>query len=354
MKRGGWPALVFALLALHRLGWLYGQTNGVVGWDYRVYLAALNKVLEGFNPYLPVDIGTGFLNHPILLLFVWPFSKLGSAGTGLWLVMLTFAWLAILGIAQNFFKPPDSSFRFALFFFTPFVEAVFMGQSSLLAALFLAVWTVRSTGKPSADEGIWLALAMLIKPQLAILALGAGIFKRRGALITAAGLVLGASLLCELVFYRGLIRDYIDTLLSPQLFGHVSLQNYSLLSTVGMPVGAALFAGALLALCIPALKADREDGHRTLDSGLAAAALLFSPLAWHHHFVIIAFFLAGWRGPRQRTAWLIAALVEIDLVFQMLYIPFRPAVLGAALLLLVAALFLYRHRAESGRFPATI
>ena len=60
----------YAALAGFSLSWLITITSHRFGDDFAVYVRALGDALAGVDPHAPYSVGTGFLNHPFVLVLV--------------------------------------------------------------------------------------------------------------------------------------------------------------------------------------------------------------------------------------------------------------------------------------------
>jgi len=314
--------LLFAGLAWQRLGWLAGNTGGIWGWDYRIYAAAWEKAAAGGNPYLPLTIGTGFLSHPFLLVLVAPFAGLGEAGYGLWALLGAAAWLGTLWLCGRLVEV--HGWRLVpLIFFTPAVEAVFMGQASALAGLAVVF---------AFQSGAALAMAIALKTSPLALA-GYFVAKGRSRFLGMTALTLGlVTVLPMAVLYPELVADFWGALTQLDGLVHHSPQNASLIGLTGWAgmrwVGAAGYAGLVW------LAYRRGGPSVRLYSAFLAWSILFSPLAWHHHFVLLALPLAALLAQDWKLGLCAAALFQWDGLFQQAVFPAAlPALLGAGLVL---------------------
>jgi hypothetical protein len=62
--------------------WLARASGGEPGWDFAIYGTASERAAAGDDPYSRLGQETGFVNHPALLLLVYPFRLAGGASRG--------------------------------------------------------------------------------------------------------------------------------------------------------------------------------------------------------------------------------------------------------------------------------
>lgn len=271
----------FWLLAFARLVWLFRNTGGVIGWDFRIYTAAVERAAAGLDPYQAGQIGTGFVNHPALLLFAAPFRWAGAVGFPAWLTLSLAAWPLTLGLAAA--GKPGARTLVLLLPLTAAVEAVFMGQASIPAALCLAGAYHLSRSGRDGMAGILAGLGVIFKLSLGILGIYYVLRRRPRAAASMGAVIIGMSIGAELVFYRGINAQFIRAMLGLYAEHHPGAQNASL---VGVPFFLPIALLLLAGLAVRAYRAG-ADGWLVF-GGFAAWTLLVSPLTWHHHFVLLA------------------------------------------------------------------
>jgi hypothetical protein len=348
------PALLgaFLLLAAVRLAWLYRNTGGVPGWDYRIYAEAVGRAAGGNDPYRLGEIGTGFINHPGLLLLVYPFQRLGAAGFWLWMAGSLIAWPLTLTIAAREF--PAGRLPVLLLPLTAAVEGLFMGQASIAAGLCLAGAFIALRRERDDLAGLLIGFGVLFKLSLAIFGLYF-LLKKRFRAVAVLGLVIAFfSAVSELLLLSGINGIFFETMIGLYADFRPGTNNASLAGFPYFPVIALILLAGLCAAVV------REPGRVTgwrAYGGLAAWTLLSSPLTWHHHFVLLAVPLVGSLAadpggtggshgpgsppgpgdPAGRSYGVaLAVLIQVDLLGQLVGLSFHTGIAAAIGVLILA------------------
>ena len=322
-KRGslGWgrtlsTAAVVGAAAISVVSLLAIAGTDELGWDFRyTYLRAAELVLDGGSPYPELDdavleSGTAYVYPPQLAVVLAPVSALPEDIV----VWLAFAGalaslmgaLALLGVS-------DVRCYAAVLVWGSTSSALEMTNITAFLALAVAcAWRFRATIWPLATIlGLAISTKLFLWP-LAVWALATG---RHRALVRAMGLGFAV------VFAAWAVIGFDDLTRYPELLRRFSevqgeQNSYSIVAVVVSLGGGSLVGQALtLAVGGALLLASVRFGLRGLDderSFIAAigAALLLTPVAWLHYYVLLAVPLAIAR-PRFSAIWLVPIVLWV-------------------------------------------
>ncbi|MDQ6693636.1 MAG: glycosyltransferase 87 family protein [Chloroflexota bacterium] len=388
-----WFVLLVVTLSLYSVRQI---ADGPYGKDFTVFLTGASVLVEGHGGNL-YDIATqtsaqhevsgglrfagGLLpfNYPPYVAFL--FIPLTFVSPGLaYYIWLAVQWGLLLGLAlsvrANFRKwtgnaPTLQSNMLLLFCFVPVIEALLMGQMSLvLLSLWWSIFVSWRQGKWT-QLGVALALAMF-KPQMAVLLVAALVVQRRWrALAVALGTSIllwgGALLFCG----PGVVGGYLNMLqLSSTTIGTLGFYPASmpnvrgLLTILGVSPQLSLQVAIFLWLASIAATARLWRTRYSLATcfGLTAlVAVLFSPHLYIHDASLLM--ATVWcvqlaraeHGLEPRTGWLILPFAAMftgiyAIVFQIA--SFNGLVASVLLLGLVLAVRLLRTVAGEKQQPA--
>jgi hypothetical protein len=295
------PAIVVVLLFVSAVG------DDAVAFDFRVFYAAAEAVLDGESPYQDLDdedaaVARGYVYPPITAIVVIPFTLLPVELAGLLVMaLLVGAALAIpyvLGVR-------DWRCYGLLLLWPPVISAVQTGTVTLLLALGAALaWRHRDrTAATATSIGVTLSLKLILWPLLVWLAATRRVLSAVAALAVGALLALGS---WAAIGFTGL-TEYPDVL--RRLQDVVELDSYTLYvvaldagasSAVARAIWLAVGAVVLVAVVLVARRGD-ERGAFVL---AIAAALLLSPIVWLHYFALLAVVVALAR-PMLSLVWFV-------------------------------------------------
>jgi Glycosyltransferase family 87 len=287
-----------------------------LGWDFRyTYLRAAERVLDGGSPYPELDdevlaSGRAYVYPPQLAVALAPLSGLPE-DVVVWLAFATalaslIGALALLGVR-------DLRCYAAVLAWGSTSNALEMTNITAFLVLAVAcVWRYRTTMWPLATA---LGLAVATKLFLWPLAVWALATRRDRALVRT--IVLGVTV----VFASWAAIGFEDLTRYPELLKRFSevqgeTNSYSV-SAIVVALGGSSLAGQVVTVLVggPLLVASVYFGRRALDderSFIAAvgAALLLTPVAWLHYYVLLAVPLAIAR-PRFSLLWLLPIVLWV-------------------------------------------
>jgi alpha-1,2-mannosyltransferase len=295
------PAIVVVLVFVSAV------EDDAVAFDFRVFYAAAEAVLDGESPYQDLDdedaaVARGYVYPPITAIAVIPFTLLPVELAGLLVMaLLVGAALAIpyvLGVR-------DWRCYGLLLLWPPVISAVQTGTVTLLLALGAALaWRHRDrTAATATSIGVTLSLKLILWPLLVWLAATRRVLSAVAALAVGALLALGS---WAAIGFTGL-TEYPDVL--RRLQDVVELDSYTLYvvaldagasSAVARAIWLAVGAVVLVAVVLVARRGD-ERGAFVL---AIAAALLLSPIVWLHYFALLAVVVALAR-PMLSLVWFV-------------------------------------------------
>jgi alpha-1,2-mannosyltransferase len=307
--------------------------------DLRVYRWAIQRVLAGESPYLPLRIGT-HPYHPASLTLMWPLASLSlGASWAVWTAMSLAAWAWTLWVVQRLLRLVDARFTswvtLAALAATigPAIETLYSGQVNLfvLAGVVSSVWFAERD-RPSL-AGLAYAFASVMKPSpMVFLAYFLAVRQYR---VVLWGLVAFGAFTALTAVHIGwrYVGEYFTML--TQMAGTIRANhfNLSLMSSaftaarrIGLGDEAAivlrgtslLTLGLLSAMVVRTWPRSWDERERLR---LAAAFIIVftvcSPLVWYHHIVLLTLPLAVMSlsiPPRLSLA--LAVLVSMERVFE--------------------------------------
>lgn len=289
--------------------------GGTLGYDFRAYLDAARRILDGQPLYDPsVDVAGGFaiyLYPPPFALAIVPLALIPGtvAPTLAWTGLMIAALLAAIAVL-----PVARWIAWTLVLVAglswPVLYAVKLGQVGPLLLLCAAVaW--RSVDRP-APLGLSIAAGTLVKLQPALLVPWALVAGRWRAAVIAVIAVLAVSLASVAVVGPGTWADYVDLLrrvgdpvttphaVSPGAVAYglgLSADAASVVQWVSIAAVAAVTVHAWL----------RRDAVASLVVTVIASQLV-SPLVWDHYAMVLLLPVALVLDRLGRKAWPIALL----------------------------------------------
>ncbi|MEO8272546.1 MAG: glycosyltransferase family 87 protein [Chloroflexota bacterium] len=326
------PRAVYALALIGAVGWgfLYlsvSASNGTLGYDYRAYDIAVDRLLAGESMYDPSATSMGafglFFYPPPFALLVLPFALLPTdTGITLWTLALVAASLAAVALL-----PVSRRVRLLVLLLAalswPLMYSIKLGQvGPILLLLFAIGW--RWLDKPW-PFGIAAGLGTVIKVQPALLIGWAVVTGRRRA---AAIAVATVGILAAIATVVAGPQAWLDeaTLLGrasqPVLNEHgFGFARLAYEAGAGETVATVIYlANAGLVVLVTAFAVWRCT---TVASYLAVviASQFLSPVLWDHYALVLLL----------PTAWLLSRgrwwAVVIPLAFATLLVGLTPPVL---------------------------
>jgi hypothetical protein len=300
--------LVFKAFRFFEGGLWYGsQTADFAAFHIvaqRIWLGDLDLTYQ-FSLFLKMQIAaaggpTGVMPWtypPQFGLLLAPFAFLPG-----WAAYFLFTTVTLAAYLMTLRTIAGNNFAQVLVIFFPAIGiTIACGQNGFLTGALIGLVCINAERRP-ALAGIALGM-MVIKPHLAI---AAGIYmlltRRWPAVLTAAAVVVGSSLVCTLVFgpqiwiaWLGSIREAAGYLEEGryQLFRMISA--YAALYKAGVPAAGAFWgqmAMAGLALVAVALAVARGPSPRFALGVVAVASVMISPYAYDYDLPIVGIGLA--------------------------------------------------------------
>jgi len=329
-------ALFLCGQTLYRSG-LFGKESAHT--DLHAFLAGARALVHGERPFGVVDDrDLPYVYPPAIALVFVPFLPLGNAGAALVFFLLSIGVFASGVIALRRALGTDDPVPLLLVLL-PFASAVERSQMGPLLAGLVSLGAAALVAKRPTRGGGSIAGAVALKatPILALVTLVRRPRALAGAtivlvllLLVGPALFLGlkGALAANMDFAQGMGVRYAKDPASQGLAeGTTNYRvyelstNQSLLATLHRtrigpttafrPLAYALAILIILGASVPALLLPRDaDARRVVATvGLAAASsLLFSPVAWHHHHVLLYPALAA----IGRSRWLVpVAILEL-------------------------------------------
>jgi hypothetical protein len=311
--RVGYAIALALALAWAALIVLASGTGGTLGFDYRAYDLAVDRLLAGQSMYDASAQATGgfglFFYPPPFALLVLPVALLPT-GVAVWTWTLLLIAASVLGIAL---LPVSARTRWIVLLLAalswPLVYAIKLGQvGPLLLLLFAAAWRWLDRPWPF---GIAAGIGTLIKLQPALLLGWAAVTGRRRAAVIGLAIVAGLSMVATIVAGP---QSWLD---EASLLGRVSRPIETpaaygfgrLAFEAGVPAATALlihWANLALVVVVVAFATWRASA---VGSFLAVviATQLVSPVLWDHYALVLLLPVA-WLVDRGRW-W--AALIPL-------------------------------------------
>ena len=335
-------------------GAIVASAGDALGYDYRAYAAAAQRLLDGQPLYdATVDVAGPFAIYlyppPFALAFV-PFALLPDA-VGVW--AWTGACIAMV-LGAIALMPVGRDVRWGVLLLAaidwPVLYSIKLGQvGPLLLILFAAGW--RWLDRPD-RLGVTIGLGVLVKLQPGLLVVWALLAGRSRAAGVAVALVAVVALASLLFVGTGAWLDY------PSLLGRV---NEPVTTPHNMTLGAVLYrAGWSLDLASVAQLgwtavmlglALLASWRRAADASylvVVVATQALSPLLWDHYAIVLLLPVAWLLERRQWWAVLLVLATSLPLIGVSPPIVY-PIVFAAS----VVALFLLGDRRSSGTAPGS-
>jgi len=177
------------------------------GRDYASYHAAVQVAVAGGDPYdtpaltaaLRADNARKAAVHPyfypppflLAALWSWPLSLHGAYQAWFWMCELS--GLAAITVLTRRFGVPLALAVAVAALFAPFHESARMGQANHIVLLLLALGVAR--GVPTAQAGLLVGAAAMMKMSPALLLFGYGALGRWRPVLAAVGTAIGLTLL---------------------------------------------------------------------------------------------------------------------------------------------------------------
>jgi alpha-1,2-mannosyltransferase len=293
LLRGAYIAALVGAVLFAALVVLAAAANGTLGFDYRAYDLAVDRLLAGRSMYDESAQATGsfglFFYPPPFALLILPFALLPTDfGVWLWTTALVTATLAAIWLL-----PVPARVRWVVLLLAalswPLVYAIKLGQvGPMLLLLFAVGWRWMDRPWPL---GIAAGLGTVIKLQPAILIGWAVVTGRRraavlailiaGALALVATVVAGSQSWLEEASLLGRVSKPV---LTPNAFGFGRLAYEA-----GFSEGAAtLVHWANLALVLLLVAVVTWRGSATASYvAVVIASQFISPVLWDHYALIL-------------------------------------------------------------------
>jgi hypothetical protein len=279
------------------------------GWamqDFMAVRSAAHDVIAGISPYPPADPvaiahATRLVYPPLIGFLFSPFALLPyDVAAALYIVVS----IAAIPLALWLLGVRDWRCFGLAFLCYPVLASLPVGAIGPLLTLLVAlIWRYR-------DRPLFLApllaIAMTLKLFLWPLALWAIATRRWRACLLALPLSVAAMVVPFLSIGFDELRRYPSVLhVLDDVFGPISFSTHTLFVALGAPSSVAALGVALLGLGLAALifvLARTDDGDRLALSFAVIAALLLSPIAWVHYYVLLLVPIALAR-PRLAPLW---------------------------------------------------
>jgi hypothetical protein len=340
-------ACAFSIAALN--AYIGVTVDYIGGWDFlNGYYHAGSLLLRDAAPLLyertgPVSVG-GFVNLPIVAALFVPFAALPRSlslfaftlfGCGL---CVWTAWLLTRGATQR--QRLHIAVLFAVF--GPLLYGISMGNTTHLLLPIVLAHFAWSDGRRDVLLGVLLALAVAIKPLLAMLAVYY-VLRGRWRLVTAftAGL-LGTFVLSVLVFGLELNLNWwrflshfgsqpvsgynnqsiagalVRLLQDPNPFGYVG-QPASTAFTVSKLLVTFAVVGFALLVFVRVAKPHSPTEERLELAITLCLAIVIAPISWTYYYALLlvpyGFYCRGALGVPQGRGWNMSILASLVLLF---------------------------------------
>jgi len=290
--------VAFALALAGALAWaalivVSSSANGTLGFDYRAYDLAVDRLLAGQSMYDASAQGTGsfglFFYPPPFALLILPFALLPTElGVGAWTIALVAA-----SVAAIWLLPVSIRVRWIVLLLAalswPLVYAIKLGQvGPMLLLLFAIGWRWMDRPWPL---GVAAGLGTVIKLQPALLIGWAVVTGRRRAALIGIGVVAVLALLATIVAgpqswldEASLLGRVSRPVLTPNAFGFGRLAYEA-----GLSEDAATFvhwANLALVLLVVGLVTWRGSAIASY-LAVVTASQFISPVLWDHYALIL-------------------------------------------------------------------
>ena len=319
LGRAALPTVAIAVFALTMVA-ILATAGSTVGYDYRAYVGAAQRALDGKPLYdMAVDVAGGFaifLYPPMFALAFVPFALLPDAA-GLWLWEGLAIASFLVGVA---ILPVRPGVRWGVLLLGaldwPLLYAVKLGQvGPLLFLLFAVGWRCLDRAVPL---GLSMATGAMVKVQPLILLVWAGLTGRWRAVAVSVVTLACASLVAMFVFgpavwgdYVALLRQVSSPVTTPHNFtpGAIAYQ-------AGMSEAAAgaLQVVVMIAVVALVLVSTRISTAEVSFLTAVVASQLLSPLLWDHYAVVLLLPVAWLLERRQWWAVAIPLATSLPLI----------------------------------------
>jgi alpha-1,2-mannosyltransferase len=281
-------ALVWAALII-----LAAASSGTLGFDYRAYDLAVDRLLAGQSMYDPNATSMGpyglYFYPPPFAILVLPFALLQTdIGVWAWTVML-----AVASVVAIWLLPVPARVRWVVLLMAalswPLVYAIKLGQVGPLLLLLLAAgWRWLDRPWPF---GVSAGLGTVIKLQPALLIGWALVTGRRRAALVAVGLVAALAIVATLVAGPQTWLDQVSVLgrVSGPLQAPNAVGLGQLAYGAGIPATLATlihWANVLLVVAVVAFVVWRGSAVASYLAVVIATQFL-SPVLWDHYALIL-------------------------------------------------------------------
>jgi hypothetical protein len=349
-------------------------THDPLGADFHIYYDAFMKATNGKNPYLPYNIGNGFVYHPFSLSFFSLFTWQGKPlATFYWIAASILAWVFVLwlaftfvqkGLGKHISKSAKREFLWTSVIFlgfAPFLETIHIGQINVFVILALCLMFFFSEKKKLLLAGFFLAVAIVFKTSPVIFVFYYLIQRKFKILFSCAIFLLILSIIASGQFSINVLLDFLGVL--PKLGMEIQSSSYnqsvlSLASTAFHKFGFS-DVDSLLILChkillfvflcavsLSSLVRSSTEFTRLLELALLLALMtIFSPLVWYHHsvFLIIPLLLLLLNPNRLYAVFGIGILftIQFERLFEYLIVDFALPILLSHFILLGLGIWIY-------------
>jgi hypothetical protein len=295
------------------LYWLRISTRHPIGEDFYIYFNAFLKAINSGNPYVPYNIGSGFINHPFLLsvISVLTTRQHDPVITNIiWAILSFIAWLLALIVNLQVIENKNTRiylFFLLLFTFGPFYEMLYIGQVNAFVVLLISL--VFYFREKEWVMGILLAFAIVLKTSPMILFAFLVVSKRWKAIVSCSVSLLVLSLIPFIQFHNGIMTQFLTSISQVGFEIAAGSYNESIVSiiysiftridVVNSPelLTRIITSGSMIAivgaLCFVHFFKDNNEFEYLLFICLNLVMVIFSPLVWYHHFVFLIIPIIG-------------------------------------------------------------
>ena len=308
----------YAVALIAAVGYAYlilgaAAANGTLGYDFKAYDLAVDRLLAGQSMYDQTATSMGafglFFYPPPFALLVMPFALLpGGVDVAAWTVTLIVATIASIAL-----MPVSSRVRFAVLllaaFSWPLVFAIKLGQvGPILLLLFTTAWRAIDRARPF---GIAVGVGTIVKLQPALLIVWAFVTHRRRAGVIAVAVVAVLAAAGTLIAGPQAWFDMLAVLgrVSRPVLAENDMGIGRLAFVAGASVDVATlvhYGNVVLVLLVAGYAFLRVPAEASLLIAMTASQFV-SPVLWDHYAVILLLPVA-WL--MQRGRWW-AALIPL-------------------------------------------
>jgi hypothetical protein len=277
--------------------------------DLRVYRWAMDQVVAGKSPYLPLRIGT-LPYHPASLTLFWPLRTLSLRWAwAIWTILSAAAWVWTVALSQRLVRivAPTRWTRTELVLcavtFGPALETLYSGQVDLFvcAGLCASIWYAEQ--ERPAIAGVALALASVLKPSPILLLAYFAAVRRHRVVVWSVCAMAALSGIAAAHLGGRLLGEYLVAAAGMATTIRANRFNLSLLTSafvaarrIGLEqparvvlAGAGPLTLAVLAILLIRVWRARQTTERRVQIGAAVVVVMSvcSPLVWYHHAVFL-------------------------------------------------------------------